>query len=192
MEIIINVIQVLWVVTTIVTRVATIGSMVVGCIELIIWRGDLVIGNSIMVVVPLRVEECNEARITMLWMHHNLLLLDHIKFHPKDMFVVCVTSLDIGFKLVQRITIMAAVGITGEECSIAILLAWKDHLIRNQFHQKGTYVVSVIYPVIGFKFVQRKRWINNNSSNVIIPTRWTVVEGNILDLLVIFPREVVG
>ena len=189
MEIIINVIRIILWPTTII-RAITVDSMVVGCIELIIWRGDPVIVNSIMVVVPLRVVECNEARITILWRHHNL-LLDHIKFHPKDMFVVYVTFLDTGFKLVQRIIItMAAVGITGEVCNIAKIRRDHRHLIRNQFHQKDTYVVSVIYPVIGFKFVQRKRWINSSNNNVIILIRWIVVEGNILDLLIQFLQEV--
>mmetsp|Transcript_32035 Transcript_32035/g.64688 ORF Transcript_32035/g.64688 Transcript_32035/m.64688 type:complete len:357 (-) Transcript_32035:3017-4087(-) len=179
MWIIINVIQI-WVIITAIT--AAVISMV-ACIETI-WKGDHGIGSSIkcppttimvVAVVPLMVEECNEATIVIQW--H---LLDHIKFRRKATFAVSVIFRDIGFKLVRQ-TVTTAAG----SIMVCIGITTRRHIIIN--HQKATYAVSAMCPVIGFKFVHRKRWINA----IRLLRIWTmVVEVTILDLRIQFlPRD---
>ena len=152
MWIIIKVIQI-WVIIT--SIMAAVISMVV-CIETT-WREDPGIGSNIkcpsttimvvVVVVPLMVE-CNEATMVIQW--H---LLDHIKFRRRATSAVFATFRDIGSKLVRQ-TVTTAVG----SIMVCIVITTRRHIIIN--HQKDTYVVSAMCPVIGFKFVHRKRWIN--------------------------------
>mmetsp|Transcript_23143 Transcript_23143/g.35051 ORF Transcript_23143/g.35051 Transcript_23143/m.35051 type:complete len:359 (+) Transcript_23143:835-1911(+) len=180
MWIIINVIQILVIITSI---MAAVISMAV-CIETTIWREDPGIGSSIkcppttimvVAVVPL-MAECNEATIVIQW--H---LLDHIKSPPKATSVVFATFQDIGSKLVrQTVTTTAAAG----SIMACIGITTRRHIIIN--HQKDTYAVSAMCPVIGFKFVHRKRWINA----IHLLRIWTVVvEVTILDLRIQFlPR----
>ena len=60
--------------------------------------------TTVVLAVPLMVER--NAAITK-WRH----LLDHIRYHPKDTFVVSVISQDIGFKLVQPKTILIIINV---------------------------------------------------------------------------------
>ncbi len=60
-----------------------------------------IVGTTTVTTVEALKVECSEATTTI-WRH----LLDHIIYRPKDMSVVCVIFLGIGFKCVQPKTIM--------------------------------------------------------------------------------------
>ncbi|KAK1742756.1 zinc finger CCHC domain-containing protein [Skeletonema marinoi] len=96
---------------------------------------------------PLMVEECNEATIVIQW--H---LLDHIKSAGRLRCRLCNIP-GHWIKLVRQ-TVTSAV----DSIMVCIGITTRRHIIIN--HQKATYAVSAMCPVIGFKFVHRKRWIN--------------------------------